>query len=96
MSDTAQHTAPLQVLRMKQVCGLTGLGRSMIYLLEHDRRFPSRIKLTEHAVGWIESEVQGWLAARIAASRQTERAARAQRPDSFEPAAKTPRASHRR
>jgi len=55
---------------MKQVCRLTGLGKSMIYQLEHDHCFPSRIKLTNHAVGWIESEVQHWLAERIASSRK--------------------------
>jgi len=79
MSDFTQTTTPIQVLRMKQVCRLTGLGRSMIYLLEQHRRFPSRIKLTDHAVGWVESEVQGWLAERIAASRARKQAAAAAR-----------------
>jgi prophage regulatory protein len=69
MSESSQPNG-IQVLRMKQVCRLTGLGRSMIYQLEHDRCFPSRIKLTNHAVGWIESEVQHWLAERIASSRK--------------------------
>jgi prophage regulatory protein len=61
--------APIQVLRLKQVCQQTGLCRSMIYQLEQERRFPSRIKLTTHSVGWIEGEVQQWLAARIESSR---------------------------
>ena len=74
MSDTNTHTPPIQVLRMKQVCRLTGLGRSMIYLLEADHRFPSRIKLTSHAVGWLESEVQSWLTERVAASRAMKQA----------------------
>lgn len=60
---------PLQVLRLPQVCKVTGLCRSMIYQLEAERRFPCRIKLGLRAVGWIEGEVQEWLAVRIERSR---------------------------
>jgi prophage regulatory protein len=60
---------PLQVLRLPQVCRVTGLCRSMIYQLESERRFPGRIKLGLRAVGWIEGEVQEWLAIRIERSR---------------------------
>ena len=59
----------LQVLRLPQVCKVTGLWRSMIYQLEAERRFPRRIKLGLRAVGWIEGEVQEWLAVRIERSR---------------------------
>jgi predicted DNA-binding transcriptional regulator AlpA len=41
----------------------------MIYQLEAERRFPCRIKLGLRAVGWIEGEVQAWLAIRIERSR---------------------------
>jgi hypothetical protein len=37
----------------------------MIYLLEAERRFPSRVRISLRAVGWVESEVQHWLASRI-------------------------------
>jgi prophage regulatory protein len=59
----------LQILRLPQVCNVTGLRRSMIYQLEAEQRFPRRIKIGIRAVGWIESEVQIWVARRIAASR---------------------------
>jgi prophage regulatory protein len=59
----------IQVLRLPQVCKVTGLGRSMIYRLEAEKRFPCRIKIGLRAVGWIESEVQEWLAIRIERSR---------------------------
>ncbi len=58
-----------RALRLKQVCQLTGLGRSMIYQMQAERRFPQRIKLGERAVGWLEREVQEWLARRIEVSR---------------------------
>ncbi len=68
-SPEFRSNEPLQVLRLPQVCKVTGLCRSMIYQLEAERRFPSRIKLGLRAVGWIEGEVQEWLAVRIERSR---------------------------
>jgi prophage regulatory protein len=62
---------PIKVLRLPQVCDLTGLCRSMIYQMEADLRFPQRIKLGTRAVGWLEREVQEWLIRRIACSRTT-------------------------
>ena len=59
----------LQILRLPQVCAVTGLKRSMIYQLEAEQRFPNRIKIGVRAVGWIESEVRTWVAMRIAESR---------------------------
>lgn len=58
-----------RALRLPQVCQMTGLGRSMIYQLQAERRFPQRIMLSERAVGWLESEVQAWLGTRIEESR---------------------------
>jgi prophage regulatory protein len=59
----------LQIMRLPQVCNVTGLRRSMIYQLEADQGFPRRIKIGIRAVGWIESEVQAWVASRVEASR---------------------------
>jgi prophage regulatory protein len=62
-----------RALRLRQVSQLTGLGRSMIYQMQAEGRFPQRIKLGERAVGWLESEVRDWLASRIDASRCNQR-----------------------
>jgi prophage regulatory protein len=64
---TTSH--PIQIMRLPQVCQRTGLCRSTIYQLEAERRFPSRIKIGLRAVGWIEQEVQEWLAQRLQGSR---------------------------
>jgi len=64
-----------RALRLRQVCQLTGLGRSMIYQMQAEGRFPRRIKLGERAVGWLESEVRDWLAGRIETSRSNQRSA---------------------
>jgi prophage regulatory protein len=63
----------LRALRLRQVCQLTGLGRSMIYQMQSEGRFPRSIKLGERAVGWLESEVNDWLATRIDTGRRKER-----------------------
>jgi prophage regulatory protein len=60
---------PERILRLPQVCQMTGLRRSMIYQLQAEDRFPHRIKLGARAVGWLEHEVQEWLAQRIRLSR---------------------------
>lgn len=59
------HDPNERALRLKQVCQLTGLGRSMIYQMQAEGRFPQRIKLGERAVGWLESEVRDWLRTRL-------------------------------
>lgn len=67
-SDPAPRTAPvdnIRVLRLPQVCSVTGLCRSSIYQMEAEGRLPSRIKIGARSVGWIESEVQSWLRERI-------------------------------
>jgi len=62
-------TKPARILRLTQVRSLTGLGRSSIYLLQAQKRFPQRIKIGPRAVGWIEDEIQRWITDRIAESR---------------------------
>jgi prophage regulatory protein len=72
ITPSSQHptASSLQILRLAQVCRVTGLSRSLVYQMEAEDRFPKRIRLTERAVGWIEDEVQGWLAERVAGSRR--------------------------
>jgi prophage regulatory protein len=68
MKQTADDSnASRNVLRLPAVCRMTGLGRSTIYRMEAVGQFPQRIKLGLRAVGWMESEVQVWLAMRAKA-----------------------------
>lgn len=62
-----------RILRLPQVCTMTGLGRSMIYQMEAEGRFPHRVPIGVRAVGWVEGEVQEWLRERIE-SRRTQKA----------------------
>jgi len=67
--EIRKETRPIQILRLPEICKTTGLGRSMVYQLEAQGRFPSRVRISDRAVGWIEEEIQGWLAERISRSR---------------------------
>lgn len=55
----------LSILRRRQVENRTGLSRSTIYLRIQEGTFPKPINLGERAVGWLENEIEAWLAARI-------------------------------
>lgn len=61
------------IIRRKQVQARTGLSRSTIYLRISEGTFPAPVSLGGRAVGWIEAEVNDWLAQRIEASRNKAR-----------------------
>lgn len=67
---TQQIHQVLSILRRKQVETRTGLSRSTIYARIAEGTFPRPIDLGGRAVGWIETEIDGWLRNRIAASRK--------------------------
>ena len=54
-----------RILRRKQVENRTGLSRSTIYLRIQEGSFPKQIRLGTRAVGWLEHEIDAWLAACI-------------------------------
>ena len=62
-------SSSLKILRLPQVCAATGFCRSMIYQMEAEQRFPTRVKIGARAVGWLEAEVHAWLSRKIEASR---------------------------
>jgi len=64
-SGADAELAPIRLLRLRDVCTLTGLGKSIIYRMQSEKRFPLRVKITEHAVGWVEAEICVWIAQRM-------------------------------
>jgi prophage regulatory protein len=54
-------------LRLPQVIGMTGLKKTTIYALQKAGQFPHSVPLTTTAVGWLETEVEDWLARRAEA-----------------------------
>jgi prophage regulatory protein len=65
-SSSVTGTQPIRILRLAQVIDATGLHKTTIYELQAQGSFPMRVPITAYAVGWIEHEVQGWLAERAA------------------------------
>lgn len=60
---------PLVILRRKQVEARLGLSRSFLYSAMAAQTFPRPVQLSRHAVGWLESDINAWLEARIQASQ---------------------------
>jgi len=66
-----QLQSALSILRRKQVEARIGLTRSPIYARMKAGTFPRPISLGGgRAVGWIESEIDEWLAAQVTKSRE--------------------------
>ncbi len=53
-----------RVLRYPEVVARTGLSRTSIWRREHEGNFPPRRDLGPNAVGWLQSEVEDWIAGR--------------------------------
>ena len=64
----SQHKTPAparrNILRRPEVEAKTGLARSTIYLYIEKGTFPAPVKLGLRSVGWIETEVEDWIASR--------------------------------
>ena len=58
-----------RLMRRPEVQRVTGLSRSSQYRLIAEGDFPSPIRLSANTVGWLASEVDAWVARRVAASR---------------------------
>jgi prophage regulatory protein len=74
MATTIQ--TPTRIIRRREVEARVGLSRSTIYAKlngsrpgELDPTFPRPIKIGARAIGWLEDEIESWLAAQ-AAKRQ--------------------------
>lgn len=53
-----------RMIRLGEVLHRTGLSRSTLYRLRADGTFPDRVRLSTRSVGWVESQVDAWIAAR--------------------------------
>ena len=60
-----------KILRKPDIREQVKLSYATVYRLEREGKFPQRIQLGGNSVGWIESEVQGWIKQK--ASERTEK-----------------------
>ena len=70
------RSGSIRILRLPQALDVTGLGKTKLYELQSEGNFPMRVQITAHVVGWIEDDVQAWLARRVAASASLGRSSR--------------------
>ncbi len=68
---TAQNNSAPTIIRRKEVSAKTGLPRSSLYDRVKAGVFPAPIRLGAgmKATGWVESEVDAWIAEQIANNR---------------------------
>ena len=60
------YTQQLRMLRLPEVTAKVGLKRTAIYAGIAAGRFPRPVQVGPRAVAWIESELESYLAKRIA------------------------------
>lgn len=56
-SDTTTTT----ILRIKQVCTITGLSRTTIWRHIREGKFPAPVRLGPNAIGWFSHEIHDYL-----------------------------------
>lgn len=69
----ATKSEPDRLLRVSEVQARTGLKKSHLYASIKNGTFPAGVKLSSvpnaHAVAWVESSVDAWIAERIRQAR---------------------------
>lgn len=60
-----------KILRLPAVKDRTGLSRSSVYEKVSAGHFPKPISLGARAVGWLESDIDAWIASRVRRGTQS-------------------------
>lgn len=78
MENIMEKNRPTQsntrLIRIREAIQKTGLSKSTIYDLMASGRFPQSVRLSARCVGFVECEVDDWIASRIA-TRNNQQAA---------------------
>ena len=78
LSNTSSPLAvsPNRILRLPDVLQRTGLSRSGLYERVKDGEFPPSVSLGGRSVGWVEAEIDNWIARLVShrgwSNRETE------------------------
>ena len=65
----SQQNENVRLIRRKEVQDKTGIGASSIYAMMKKGEFPQCLNLSERRVAWIESDIDQWIAERIASHK---------------------------
>ena len=56
-----------RIIRQKEVCNKLGLSKATVWLYVRTRNdFPKPFRLGANSVGWLESDIDAWIDARVA------------------------------
>ena len=58
-----------RIIRKKDAAKMLGVSFKVLDRLEAKGQFPKKIKISERAVGWLESEISNYIATRIVLRR---------------------------
>ena len=64
------HRPESTILRINRVKARTGLSRSTIYERIKQGDVPAQVSLGPRAVGWLESDIEAWIAKQVERSPQ--------------------------
>lgn len=67
MATANPTTNPVRFLRLPEVISQCGLSRSTLYDAIKQGRFPAPVPLGAKSVAWLSTEIDHWMAERIAA-----------------------------
>ncbi|RWD14162.1 MAG: AlpA family phage regulatory protein [Mesorhizobium sp.] len=56
----------MQIIPIKEVCRRVGISRTTVWQLIRDGKFPRLVQLTPKRKGFVDSEIDAWINARIA------------------------------
>ncbi len=59
----------MRLLRLNAVKEATGLSTASIYKAIAAGQFPRSVAISSRARGWLDSDIDGWIAARVSESR---------------------------
>ncbi|ALE23013.1 MULTISPECIES: helix-turn-helix transcriptional regulator [Proteus] len=60
------------LIRLPEVIRRTGFSKPYLYKLISDDKFPKQVKIGARSIAFVESEVDEWIANKIAESRSGE------------------------
>ena len=66
--ETKHQMTNAVLIRRKEVLARVALSRSSLYGLMKSGKFPKSIKISARAVGWLESDIDSFIASKISAS----------------------------
>ena len=67
IEDPTHNNQATRLIRIKEVCNLTGISRSHTYLLASKGQFPRSVELIPGGTSraWVEQEVHDWINQRV-------------------------------